>query len=42
MLSHVGVITVEERDAIHGALEEVLDDIKAGRAKWDIALEMFT
>ena len=39
MLSHVGVITVEERDAIHGALEEVLDDIKAGRFKWDIALE---
>lgn len=39
MLAHVGILTHEERDAIHRGLDAVLADIEAGRFQWDIALE---
>jgi argininosuccinate lyase len=39
MLAHVGIITVEERDAIHGGLDAVLLKIEAGDFHWDPALE---
>lgn len=39
MLAHVGLITAEERDAIHAGLDAILAEIEAGRFKWDTKLE---
>lgn len=39
MLAHVGIITEEECDAIHGGLDAILIEIEAGRFSWDPALE---
>jgi len=39
MLVHVGILTAEEGDAIHAGLDSVLEDIREGRFKWDVALE---
>jgi argininosuccinate lyase len=39
MLAHVGLITGQERDAIHAGLDTVLADIEAGRFTWDPRLE---
>ncbi|MGC6425275.1 MAG: argininosuccinate lyase [Lentimonas sp.] len=39
MLAHVGIITEEERDAIHNGLEAILAEIEAGHFSWDTALE---
>lgn len=39
MLSHVGILTEQECDAIHQGLDEILVDITAGNFKWDITLE---
>ncbi len=39
MLAHVGLITKQERDAIHAGLEAILSEIEAGRFKWDTKLE---
>src|SRR5688572_21682986 len=39
MLAHVGLITAQERDAIHAGLDAVLADIEAGRFTWDPRLE---
>jgi argininosuccinate lyase len=39
MLAHVGLITAEERDAIHAGLDAVEADIEAGRFKWNPQLE---
>lgn len=39
MLAHVGLITPAERDAIHGGLDAILEEIVAGKFKWDVKLE---
>lgn len=39
MLAHVGIITADERDAIHRGLDAVLAKIEAGEFAWDPALE---
>ena len=39
MLAHVGILTKEERDAIHKGLEVILSEVEAGSFQWDIALE---
>jgi argininosuccinate lyase len=39
MLAHVGLITKDERDAIHRGLDAVLADIVAGKFEWDTKLE---
>ena len=39
MLAHAGIVTEEERDAIHAGLDEVLEDIQEGRFKWEVTLE---
>jgi len=39
MLEHVGIITEEERNAIHGGLDAILAKIEAGEFIWDAALE---
>lgn len=39
MLAHVGIITLEERDAIQAGLNAILTQIKAGEFTWDPALE---
>jgi argininosuccinate lyase len=39
MLAHVGLITVQERDAIHAGLDRILAEIEAGKFKWDRKLE---
>lgn len=39
MLAHVGLISPQERDAIHAGLEAILTDIQAGRFTWDTKLE---
>ena len=39
MLSHVGIITAEERDAIHVGLDAILAEIEVGEFVWDMALE---
>ncbi|CAH0991808.1 Argininosuccinate lyase [Sinobacterium norvegicum] len=39
MLEQAGVLTVEERDAIHQGLAEVTADIEAGTFEWSIELE---
>jgi argininosuccinate lyase len=39
MLAHTGLITAQERDAIHAGLDAVLAEIEAGRFKWDTKLE---
>src|SRR5436189_1389661 len=39
MLAHVGLITAEERDAIHSGLDSIGDEIQAGKFRWDPKLE---
>ena len=39
MLAHVGIITAEERDAIHAGLDTILAEIEVGEFAWDMALE---
>ena len=39
MLAHVGITTLEERDAIQAGLNAILTQIKAGEFTWDPALE---
>ncbi len=39
MLTHVGLITGKERDAIHAGLDAILSDITAGKFMWDTKLE---
>ncbi len=39
MLEKAGVLTTDERDTIIKGLNEVQDDIEAGRQEWSIALE---
>lgn len=39
MLAHVGIITPDERDAIHAGLDAVLAEVEAGEFNWDPALE---
>ncbi len=39
MLAHVGLITVQERDAIQAGLNAILAEIEAGKFKWDTKLE---
>lgn len=39
MLAHVGLITEEDRDAIHAGLDVILADIVAGKFEWDTKLE---
>lgn len=39
MLAHVGLITTQERDAIHVGLDTILGEINAGRFAWRVELE---
>lgn len=39
MLAHVGLITAAERDAIHAGLDEILQEIEAGKFTWSIQFE---
>jgi argininosuccinate lyase len=39
MLAHVGLITKQERDAIHAGLDAILGEIAAGKFTWDTKLE---
>lgn len=39
MLTHVGILTEAERDAIHAGLDELATEIEAGDFEWDTALE---
>ncbi len=39
MLAHVGILTGEERDAIHAGLDAILAEVEAGKFEWDMALE---
>jgi argininosuccinate lyase len=39
MLAHVGLITGQERDAIHGGLDAILREVEAGKFKWSAQLE---
>lgn len=39
MLAHVGILTAEERDAIHTGLDAILVEVEAGQFNWDMALE---
>ncbi len=39
MLTHVGLITAKERDAIHAGLDTILGEIQAGKFTWDTKLE---
>jgi argininosuccinate lyase len=39
MLAHVGIITVEERDAIQSGLDAILAQVEAGEFTWDPELE---
>ena len=39
MLAHVGILTAEERDAIHAGLDAILVEVEAGQFNWDMALE---
>jgi argininosuccinate lyase len=39
MLAHVGLITAQERDAIHRGLDAILGEIRAGKFKWSTQLE---
>ena len=39
MLAEAGVLTAEERDAIHQGLEEIRAEIEAGQFQWSVALE---
>ena len=39
MLCHVGLLTVEERDAIQGGLDAILREIERGEFQWDETLE---
>ena len=39
MLAHVGLITAEERDAIHAGLDAILHEVREGKFTWDTKLE---
>lgn len=39
MLAHVGLISGQERDAIHRGLDAILGEIEAGKFKWQTQLE---
>jgi argininosuccinate lyase len=39
MLAHVGLITAAERKAIHRGLDVILQEIAAGKFRWDVRLE---
>ena len=39
MLARVGLISPQERDAIHAGLDAILAEIEAGKFKWDTQLE---
>ena len=39
MLAHVGLITRQERDAIHAGLDAILAEVAAGRFTWSTQLE---
>lgn len=39
MLAHVGLITTQERDAIHAGLDAILGEINAGKFTWRTELE---
>lgn len=39
MLAHVGLITAQERDAIHAGLDAILAEVEAGKFSWDVKLE---
>lgn len=39
MLAHVGLITAEERDAIHAGLDAIGAEIAAGKFRWNVQLE---
>jgi argininosuccinate lyase len=39
MLAHVGLLTAQERDAIHAGLDAIAAEIEAGRFTWDPRLE---
>ncbi len=39
MLAHVGLITKQERDAIHAGLDAILAEIEAGKFTWETKLE---
>ena len=39
MLAHVGLITTEERDAIHAGLDAILHEVREGKFTWDTKLE---
>jgi argininosuccinate lyase len=39
MLTKVGLISTQDRDAIHRGLDAILREIKAGKFKWQTALE---
>jgi argininosuccinate lyase len=39
MLAHVGLITAQERDAIHAGLDAIHSEIEAGKFRWDPKLE---
>jgi argininosuccinate lyase len=39
MLAHVGLITEQERNAIHGGLDAILAEVESGRFRWDAKLE---
>ena len=39
MLAKVGVLTDDERDAILGGLQEVMEEIERGEFEWSVALE---
>lgn len=39
MLAHVGILTAQERDAIHAGLDAVWAEIEAGNFVWDTRLE---
>jgi argininosuccinate lyase len=39
MLAHTGLITVQERDAIHAGLDAILREIESGKFAWDVKLE---
>ena len=39
MLAHVGIISAQERDAIHAGLDDIHNKIDAGKFAWDVKLE---
>lgn len=39
MLAEVGILTAEEKEAIHGGLAQIRKEIEAGQFKWNTSLE---